>query len=286
MKIPVREVKPKLQIEIQERSGELELFVAHLLLMRAAEEAGAEEKTDGTEAQAEPAAKKPLDWRQIFSLLPIALQDKQPADGAQDAEGKGAARTVEIKFELPSLDTVKQKALEFKGQLRNIPKKYAFAGAGGAIVLAALLVWFITRPAGTAANNGGIQAPVLHHGTPNYATILPAGENINQLGGWVRISPPNRSPVYTYLDHINGVQVNVSEQPLPAKLQNDATLYQLAQNFGAENKLDAGGTMFYIGTGAEDAQSVIFAKDNLLILMKSVQIVPTDKWIGYISSMK
>ena len=283
MKVPVREEK---RIEVRQTSSDFEAMIVPMLLMYATEKSKVT-KIEVDEIKSDEATpKKQLNWHQVFTLLPIALQNKHITAGSNAAGS--AANTVEIKFELPSLDVVKQKLTKLQVQIRKLPKKVLYASAGGVIVLTSLIIWSATRPASTAANTGSIQAPTLHRGTPNYPTILPAGENINQLGGWVRISPPKSAPVYTYVDHINGIQVNVSEQQLPAQLQSNTPtqLYQVAQNFGADSKLTAGNTTFYVGTNANDAQSVILAKANLLILMKSAQIVPNDKWISYINSMQ
>lgn len=281
MKVTVREEK---RIDVRQTSSDFEAMMVPILLMYVTEKFKVTKiKVDAIDPD-EPTPRRQLDWHQVFELLPIALQDRRvPSTSPVFSQN---LKTLEVKLDLPSLDFVKEKLTVIRDQIRKLPKRILYASAGGAIVLAALLIWFISRPGNTAPDTGSIQAPALHRGTPNYPTILPSGENINQLGGWVRISPPNRAPVYTYIDHINGVQVDVSEQPLPSKLQSNPALYQLAQNFGADSKLDAGGTIFYVGTGADDAQSVIMAKDNLLILMKSVQIVPNDKWISYINSMQ
>lgn len=288
MKVPVREEK---RIDVRQTSAEFEAVMAQLLLLYATEKSKVTKiKVDEAKPEAHTPEKQ-LNWHQVFALLPVTLQDRSATETTATSDEK--AKTVEVNFELPSLDVVKQKLAALRAQiepqLRKVPKKVLYASAGGMVVLACLIIWIATRPVSTKPSNAAtIQAPKLTRGTPNYPTILPSGENINQLGGWVRISPPKSAPVYTYVDHINGIQVNVSEQPLPAQLQvNTANqLYQVAQNFGANSKLTAGNTIFYVGTDASDAQSIILAKDNLLILMKSVEIVPNDKWINYINSMQ
>jgi hypothetical protein len=285
MKVPVREEK---RIEVRQTSTDFETTMAPILLMYATEKFKVTKiKVDEIPSD-KPIPKKQLDWHQVFTLLPIALQDKRLTGSSTNVANGPTDKTVEIKFDLPSLDVVKQRLAVLQERIRKLPKKILYASAGGAIVLASLIIWASTRPASTAPNTGSVQAPTLHQGTPSFSTILPAGENINHLGGWVRISPPKSAPVYTYVDHINGVQVDVSEQQLPPQLQSNTAsqLYQVAQNFGADSKLTAGDSTFYIGTNANDAQSVILAKDNLLLLMKSVQIVPNDKWMNYINSMQ
>jgi|GEM_PF-1296447 len=129
--------------------------------------------------------------------------------------------------------------------------------------------------------------PKLSKGTPTYKTMLPAGKTIQSLGGWTRVSPPNRNPVYAYVDKLGGIQIDVSEQPLPANLKNDDNaVEQLAQGFNATDKISAGGSVAYIGTSSNGPQSVIFVKNNLLILMKSVSPASDALWAAYINSLQ
>lgn len=125
-------------------------------------------------------------------------------------------------------------------------------------------------------------------GTPKYQTILPSGKDIKSLGGWTRVSPSNTDPVYAYVDKIGNNPINVSEQPLPEdfKTDTDQQIAQLAQNFKADEKITIGGTIVYIGTSSDGAQSVIFNKTNLLILIKSTTRIDNNSWTQYINSMK
>jgi hypothetical protein len=123
--------------------------------------------------------------------------------------------------------------------------------------------------------------------TPDYATVLPAGKSINDYGGWTRVSPPDRNPVFAYLDKIGHTPINVSEQPLPDAFKSDtaAQVAQLAQGFKANEKIVVGSTTVYIGTSAKGPQSIIFSKNNLLILIKSSLKVENDQWKVYINSL-
>jgi hypothetical protein len=289
MKIPVREEKPKLQIEVKEASDEYERILTRALLLYAAQKSEDTASEELEPAEAEP--KKQLDWRQVFAQLPVVLQDRA-SEAETEADGSTATKTYEIKLNLPSLD-LKTHALaafsSLNNQRRKLPKKVQLASVGGVIVLASFMAWVWTRPAPAASpDTGSFKAPTLTRGTPNYPTIIPTGKTINQLGGWVRISPPNRSPVYTYVDHVTGIQVDVSEQPLPKKFQTDTNsqIYQLAEEFGADSKLSASGTLAYVGTTQQGAQSVILTKDNLLILIKSALPVANTEWVNYINSLQ
>lgn len=128
--------------------------------------------------------------------------------------------------------------------------------------------------------------------TPDYATILPEGKTIESLGGWTRVSPSNRNPVFAFVDTIDGKPINVSQQPLPPELkdeqgnQDNTQIVQLAQGYNANDKVIAGQTTIYIGTSAKGPQSVIFGKNNLLVLIKSSVALTDDRWAAYVNGLK
>ena len=143
-------------------------------------------------------------------------------------------------------------------------------------------------PHDTAVSQGSTSAPKLEKGTPNYATVLPQGKSIKSLGGWTKISPPKASPVYTYIDKLENVQINVSEQPLPDNFKSDTAkqLQQLAENEKATQKITIGGNTVYIGTSSAGPQSIFFTKNNLLILIKSDATISENSWVKYINSLQ
>ena len=124
--------------------------------------------------------------------------------------------------------------------------------------------------------------------SPTYTTLLPGGKTIDSLGGWHRVSPPDRDPVFAYVDKVGGVQVNVSQQPLPDNFKSDTSknVAELAKSFNATEKVEVGNTTLYVGTSSKGPQSAIFAKDDTLILMKSQAKISNDAWTAYVESLK
>lgn len=118
---------------------------------------------------------------------------------------------------------------------------------------------------------------------PIYQTVLPKGKTIDELGGWKRVSPPKNDPVFAYTDTIDGVPISVSEQPLPQSFKNNTAdqVADLAKKFNATDKIDASSLDVYIGTSAKGPQSVIFAKNNLLVLIKSAKKISDTSWAKY-----
>ena len=124
--------------------------------------------------------------------------------------------------------------------------------------------------------------------SPSYSTVLPKNKSIADLGGWQRISPESKDPVYAYSDTITGVAVSVSEQPLPNSFKNDTAgqVAQLAKGYNATDSLDADGIKVYVGTSAKGPQSVILTKNNLLILIKSQQKIRDPSWVAHVKSLQ
>lgn len=120
-----------------------------------------------------------------------------------------------------------------------------------------------------------------------YQTILPGGKSIKELGGWTRVSPAKSEPVYAYTDTLDGISINVSEQPLPKSFigDTDGQVEELAKKFNATSKITAGDLTVYVGTSSKGPQSVIFTKNSLLVLIKSQKKIDDTAWARYIKSL-
>lgn len=123
---------------------------------------------------------------------------------------------------------------------------------------------------------------------PGFQTILPTGKTATDLGGWTRVSPPSSEPAYAYTDKIDGNSIIVSQQQLPEDFKSDTAeqVRELAEGFNAKEKININDNTIYIGTASNGVQSVIFTKNNLLILIKSYNNISENSWIKYIESMQ
>jgi hypothetical protein len=146
----------------------------------------------------------------------------------------------------------------------------------GLVVIGCLIVVVLIRSIAGGSLNPAAQKP-------SYATVLPKEKNIDELGGWKRVSPPKNEPVFAYTDTIDGVLISVSQQPLPESLKGDVS--SIAQKFNATNKIDSGGITIYIGTSSKGPQSVIFTKNKVLVLIKSEKEIKDTSWEIYAQSL-
>lgn len=134
------------------------------------------------------------------------------------------------------------------------------------------------------ANNSTVQTGA----QPNFKAVLPVNMSIEDLGGWQKLTPPNSDPFFVYVDEINSILINVSQQSLPEGFSSniDTKVSEVAKGYNATSTLDAGETKVYIGSSAKGPQSVIFSKNGLLILIVSQQKIQDEAWISYINSLK
>lgn len=176
--------------------------------------------------------------------------------------------------------------------IRRLPRRTQIIGASVGLLLFAGSISYaflesrgVRKPGDTVVLASSGDGPIRYD--TGYDTVLPAGKTIETLGGWTRVSPPNRNPVFAYADTIGNTPISVSQQPLPDDLKGDTPrkVEELAQWFKADQRLTIGDTKVYIGTSAKGPQSVIFVKDDLLILIKSSVALSNDQWTAYITSL-
>ena len=126
-------------------------------------------------------------------------------------------------------------------------------------------------------------------GLPNFTPVLPKGETIDSLDDWQKLSSPSGDVFYAFVDTVNGVTVNISQQQLPGKFKSDLSnkMLEMARSYNANTKLEANdGVRIYVGTSAKGPQSVLFTKNGVLVLMKSWATIPDADWITYVNSMQ
>ena len=229
----------------------------------------------------------------------IPKQDPQPPKVVSNkkAVAQPQSKTIDINInfgsfpKLPKLKTL-FKRVSFKS-VKNRLSRFRFTRrniallSGGALLLASLVLvpQFITKQ-GFWAKAGTSESSIADK-QPQYTTITPSGKNIQDLGGWKRVSPPDRNPVFAYADKIGTVSINVSQQPIPDSFNPDKEekVQEVAKGFNASEKIVVDGTTIFIGTSSKGPQSVITSKGDLLILIKSTGKIDNDAWGEYVKSL-
>jgi hypothetical protein len=158
----------------------------------------------------------------------------------------------------------------------SLPKNKTNLIASGALLAggAVITLYVLSRPSTNTV-------------APSYDIVLPQRTSVDDLGGWQRVSPVESDPVFAYTDEIKEIAISVSQQPIPASFAGnvDARVKQLAESYSATTMIEAGGTSVYIGRSARGPQSVIFTKNNALVLIKSQKTISQDEWTRYINNL-
>jgi hypothetical protein len=167
-------------------------------------------------------------------------------------------------------------------------KRLVIAGAGSLVLIFSFVGYGLLGSSdGQLDSSAGGVLDAQSTQSPDFETVLPSGKTIDELGGWGRVSPEGSDPVFAFVDNIDGVQLNVSQQALPFKLRsNPDEVRKLAEQFSANRTIDIGGDAAYIGTSDKGPQSVILAKNDLLILIKSSGKLTDQQWKDYIDSLR
>lgn len=154
-----------------------------------------------------------------------------------------------------------------------LEKKHVAAGIS-VLLIAAIILYLFSRS-------------TTNQLVPTYDIVLPQRTSVEDLGGWQRVSPDGSDPIFAYTDSIKSIGISVSQQPLPASFADNtaAEIKRIAEGYSATTVIEAGGTQAYIGRSARGPQSVIFAKGNTLVLIKSQQSISQADWIAYINNL-
>ena len=163
------------------------------------------------------------------------------------------------------------------------PKSQFIIIALTAVVVCAItgiILWSVS--AGQGVKSGATRE------APSFTALIPEGKTIDSLGGWQKMTPPSGDAFYVYNDTIDDTILNVSQQTLPENFKTNpsAQLATLAKAYNANETFEIDGMKIYLGTSAKGPQSVLFTKNDLLVLIKSHKQVSDDAWAAYIKSLK
>lgn len=204
------------------------------------------------------------------------------------------AKSVEVHINLPPLPKLAFPAW-FSHTLhsqRTIRKALLFLILLTLLVLSGIGIYSLTtrRPSSPYTVKSSTASSTVEQiqTTPDYATLLPAGKTIESLGGWTRVSPPDKNPVFAFSDKMNTIPINVSEQPLPDSFKTDTSqqIADLAKWTQATERVTAGDIIFYVANSTKGPQSVIFTKQGLLFMIRSSVKIANDQWISYVKSLQ
>lgn len=238
---------------------------------------------------------RPVAVRQSQSQAGVSANAPKPMQRAGDVgreQREPGRRKRAVRFKLPKV-RVPRPSLPKLRMARAGKYVLAATSVAAVAVLGIVVYGKIAGPKGDVVRrppqqaSGVLNVADAQEQKPQFDTVLPQGKAIEDLGGWVRVSPTDKDPVFAFVDVVDGTQLNVSQQQLPENLRTDTSkkVAELATGFAANEKIDAHGLEAYVGTSIRGPQSVIFVKNNLLILIKSSGKLTNQQWADYIESL-
>lgn len=214
---------------------------------------------------------------------PAPKPEKKPtAATTSTPSSQSSSQQIEININFDSLPSITNHLKFLIDKFKLTRKKIIITSAtvGVIIIGGYFAIDYIDRSSHIADSQESLE--------PTYNTVIPNGKTIDKLGGWKKVSPPGVDPVFAYTDSIDNVQINVSQQPVPdgLKANQNERIKGVAEDFGATEKIETPrGTTFYLGQSAKGIQSVIFTRNDLLILIKTHDTINTEEITGYVDSL-
>lgn len=121
---------------------------------------------------------------------------------------------------------------------------------------------------------------------PDFKWILPRGSVDKIAGGQVNYDPQKKVVLYT--DIINGTTVGVTQQALPSTFKDNVKekMAEYAKKINCTSQIEVGDVMAYAGLSTKGPQTVVFAKNNLLVSIVADKEIDPQSWGSYINSLK
>ena len=222
---------------------------------------------------------------------PVRRSATRPIEGTSSnnhSNGSGN-KTVSIHISLP--DTRKLRALVTQAKrevLKRKPSRRTAVAAGSAmaalVILVGVIVLIRKDDQGSNTTDG---SSVLSQSSakPDFEYSLPKGKD-SEVEQAVKYDATKK--VVNFVDSIGGVQITVSQQPLPAGFEENTQdkVQKLAEDFSATHPLTTATPTAYLGTDSKGPQTVIFTKKKLLVFIQSANKIDDHDWAEYITNLK
>lgn len=232
-------------------------------------------------------------WQLAPDRKPLAEYIKPIYKKLKETTKRKSTHIKEVKLNLRknSRDSSTPKSKKLNGK-SNHTKRRRVAIAGSALAVSFFLVKSLVS-SDTSKDTPG----VLSAGTettqdgrteeqPTFKVLYPSDKA--DLEAVTRKSPSGVL-LHTYRDSIDGVEIEVTQQELPASFKDSPVteLEKVAKNFQAVNVIQIDESLVYHGLDEKTGVQSLFAvKSDTLISIRSSQKLSDDKWAGYILSLK
>lgn len=168
-------------------------------------------------------------------------------------------------------------------------KQRLLAGSVVAIVVVALIGFMLFAPSSKNGKSNG-QTEVLADKTSavkiDFKPLLPNGSADQAPTSKTALDGQGR-PIFTFTDKIGATDLTITEQPLPESLKpdTDTKLEKMAKDLYLTEVISTANPKAYMGTSIKGPQTVIFAKDGLLVFIQSQAKIDKDQWADYVTRL-
>jgi hypothetical protein len=238
--------------------------------------------------------KKKAERKQQFRQLLKRLTRGASAVPQGTKESAGSSKTIEISIRVPrtSFRKLTRRFKKIPSRLISSKKRWIILSTVSLVLIVSVGVMMArngethNKDDATRTTGGVVAGKTVQ--TPNFQTVLPVGKSIQELGGWARVSPPEKEPVFAYADMIDGTRILVSQQPLPETFKKSpgTELTKLAEQFLANETITVNDSVVYIGTSEKGPQSVLLTAHDLLILVRADTKIANEQWVSYLASLQ
>jgi hypothetical protein len=163
-------------------------------------------------------------------------------------------------------------------------KKWIVGGSLAVVLVAGVAVTiFATQKDDKNGNTPAVLAEKSQRA--DFAYSLPKG-SAEETDGDVRYDAEHK--VVNFKDSIGGVEITISQQPLPESFKEDTDnkVKKLAADFSATKEITTANPTAYLGTSVKGPQTVIFSKKDLLVFIQSTKTIDEHDWAEYITSLQ
>lgn len=197
------------------------------------------------------------------------------------SEARSDKKTVSVSIELPKF-SIRKPALS-----RPSPKQKKILLRVGIVatvilVINALALTFIKDK----KDPGATQGVTTQATQPEFPVVLPDGSKQGLTNENINYDPVKK--VASYKDTLQGIDITVSQQPLPEAFKSDPAVQveKIAKDFSADKALPTKSTKAFVGTSAQGPQSVVTWKKGVLIFIFANREIKDEEWVSYIDSFQ
>ena len=123
----------------------------------------------------------------------------------------------------------------------------------------------------------------------DFKPVLPPGKTLDSYKKKVARKSPDGSKILTFIEVLDGVDVQISQQQLPASFKADSIgeLAKVATAFQANSVIQIDGQKIYHGYSERSrVQTLIMVRNNLLVFLVSSKKLEDTTWVGFINGLK